>query len=240
MTLLKSHNALDHIGNLTSQVVNALGFEIVQGRIDSEIQSITEAELVNRYSVSRNTVREAVKILCSKGLLFSSPRKGISIMPKEQWNLFDSQVLLWSLEGNESMAIRLHVAETRKCIELNSSVLATSSHNKLQLQSIWSAFECLQKNETSASFRLKHTYRFHESIIRASNNPFFISMLPFIEIAINDLDQLTILEKFDTAIIVKDAKTLIHGIENRKHQLVRETMANILDICNGHLERLVT
>src|SRR4051812_14231171 len=82
--------------NLTYGLVDTLGRAVVTGEfVDDPFP--TEAELARLYAVSRSVTREAVKMLTAKGLLTARPRKGTSVQPAAQWNLFDPDVLRWLL-----------------------------------------------------------------------------------------------------------------------------------------------
>ena len=56
-------------GNLHLKVAAEIGAEIVAGRLPVGSLIPAEPELCARFGVSRTVVREAVKHLCSKGLL---------------------------------------------------------------------------------------------------------------------------------------------------------------------------
>jgi GntR family galactonate operon transcriptional repressor len=49
------------------------------------------------FAVSRNVVREAIRALAAKGLVRGRPPTGTQILPRNQWNLLDDDVLEWQL-----------------------------------------------------------------------------------------------------------------------------------------------
>src|SRR5690554_2909414 len=88
----------DGTNNLSQRMVQELGKAIVCGVYGSGGSLATEAELCEQFGVSRSAVREAVKMLSAKGLVSSRPRQGIRVLPEESWNIFDPDLLKWSLE----------------------------------------------------------------------------------------------------------------------------------------------
>src|SRR5689334_3531513 len=74
---------------LHDQVVNELGMRIVRDEFGNEGLLPTEPELVAEFGVSRNALREAVKVLVGKGLIEVRPKTGTRIRPKTEWNLLD-------------------------------------------------------------------------------------------------------------------------------------------------------
>ena len=97
-------NAPEVAGNLVQQVTQSIGRAIVQGTFAKANTMITEAELSDRFKISRTVIREAVKMLAAKGLLTSRQRRGIRVEPSSQWNMFDEDVLHWTLSGAPSPA----------------------------------------------------------------------------------------------------------------------------------------
>ena len=55
----------------------------------------TEPELAASLGVSRATVRDAIKVLSGKGLVRTARRYGTRVLPVEDWNLLDGDVVGW-------------------------------------------------------------------------------------------------------------------------------------------------
>jgi hypothetical protein len=63
-------------------------------------------------------------MLTGKGLLTARPRKGTTVRPASQWNLFDPDVLRWLLERKFSLELLRHFSELRFAIEPAAAALA--------------------------------------------------------------------------------------------------------------------
>ncbi|HEY6056762.1 MAG TPA: GntR family transcriptional regulator, partial [Candidatus Limnocylindrales bacterium] len=61
---------------LHRDVVDALGFRIVDGEFEAGSHLPNEIELSLDLDVSRTVVREAIKVLAAKGLVESRPKTG--------------------------------------------------------------------------------------------------------------------------------------------------------------------
>ena len=85
--------------NSHSQVVDAIGADIIQGRHAPGSALPRDEELAGRFGVSRTVLREAVKTLTAKGLLVARSRVGTKVRPRDDWNMFDADVLRWHMEG---------------------------------------------------------------------------------------------------------------------------------------------
>ena len=87
------------IVRLHDQVVRAIALRILVINRDSEDPILpTEMELSLELNVSRNVVREAAKVLASKGLIEIRPKTGMRIRNHSDWNLFDTDMLNWQFE----------------------------------------------------------------------------------------------------------------------------------------------
>lgn len=80
---------------LHDQVVDELGLRIVRDEFGNEGLLPTEPKLGAELGVSRNALREAIKVLVGKGLLEVRHKTGMRVRPKSEWNLLDRSVLDW-------------------------------------------------------------------------------------------------------------------------------------------------
>src|SRR5919201_6550518 len=89
---------------LQEQLVRRLGLRIVRGDLLPGEALPAEDVLASDFAVSRNVVREAIKALAAKGLVKGRPRTGTQILPRQQWNLIDDDVLEWHYEAGHDPA----------------------------------------------------------------------------------------------------------------------------------------
>src|SRR5258708_38301364 len=89
--------------NLTTQILQDLGRAIVTGRFSHGNTFPFESELCQQYSASRPVVREAVKMLTTRGLLVARPRSGTTVQPEARRNLIDPHVPRSQMPPNLSM-----------------------------------------------------------------------------------------------------------------------------------------
>ena len=76
-----------------------------------------ELALSERFGVSRTVVREAIKVLASKGLVETRPKVGTQVRPRRSWNLLDSDVLAWRYEVGPDEGFLDDISEVRSIIE---------------------------------------------------------------------------------------------------------------------------
>ena len=81
--------------NVHGNTVDHLGEAIVAGRYAAGASMPPEPMLCEELGVSRTVIREAVKSLVAKGLVSTGPKVGTRVLPEEQWNWFDPDVIMW-------------------------------------------------------------------------------------------------------------------------------------------------
>jgi DNA-binding FadR family transcriptional regulator len=74
-------------------VVHGIGRRIVRGELASGEILPEQGELSRQLGVSRTVVREATKVLATKGLVESRSKRGTVVLPRTVWRLLDPDVL---------------------------------------------------------------------------------------------------------------------------------------------------
>lgn len=176
--------------NLTFGLVDLLGKKIVIGAYENEAFPI-EAVLTEQYGVSRSVTREAVKMLTAKGLLSARPRQGTVVQPPTAWNLFDTDVLRWSLEREFSFELLRHFNELRVAIEPEAAALSARYADEDDMASLNSALERMKAADKGKDNVLDADIAFHVAILRASKNPFYIQLRDVVETALRTSIRMT-------------------------------------------------
>lgn len=104
---------------LPQQIATQLEALVTRG-VFRPAERLKEAELAGRFSVSRGTVRDALKLLVSRGLVEMPPRQGARVVglgPTEIVDVFNIQAVMYGLAArlvaNAGMGDRLAELETR-------------------------------------------------------------------------------------------------------------------------------
>jgi DNA-binding FadR family transcriptional regulator len=155
--------------NLNGQIAERLGREIVSGVIAEGGRLPVEAELCERFGVSRPVIREVTKALASKGLITSKPRVGTVVRPRRNWNLLDPDVLDWLIRALPEGRFLDLLFEVRMAIEPSAAALAAVNATAADIAEIANA--CRQMAAASLPEELlEPDIRFHQSIMDATHN----------------------------------------------------------------------
>ena len=160
-------------GNITVELVNRLGREIVAGRVGVSDILPNEGSLSSKLQISRTAVREAIKMLTAKGLVGSRPRRGTEVRPVSDWNLLDSDVLRWLRESPPDRKIVIELLELRLGFEPEAAALAARRAEPAQLARIEEAYGFMRESAAGRYDPVEADCRFHEAIIAATSNRFY-------------------------------------------------------------------
>ena len=216
--------------NLSEQVTDALGKEIISEKYVAGDSLPTEAQLCDQYEVSRTAVREAVKMLTAKGLISSKPRQGIKVQPAENWNLYDTRVLEWLLQSSPSLFVLKEFLQVRMAIEPQAAALAAKNGDKVLIKEIKAALDEMEKTaKIDDASMFDADLAFHTSILLASGNRFFAQLKDFISTALSVSIQHTTPAKGNRMTIVEEHQKVYSAILNGEAERAKNMMAYLID-----------
>ena len=180
-----------HGRSFTHDIVQRLGQEIVCGVYGAQNPFPIEAELCKRLGVSRSVLREAVKMLTTKGLLNARPRQGTWVEPETNWNLLDPDVLRWFLERKFSPTLLLEFTQVRLAIEPMAASMAARLATDEAKAAIVAGLDRMKAAERGEDDPLESDIAFHVAILWASGNRFLAQMRDLIDVALRTSIRLT-------------------------------------------------
>jgi DNA-binding FadR family transcriptional regulator len=168
----------------TGRVVSDLGVGIVSGKLSEGSLLPGDQELLAKYRVSRTVLREALKTLSAKGMVKAKARVGTRITPRDSWNLFDPDVLLWHAGAGFQPEFLSHLAEVRMALEPEAAALAAQRRTADGLAKINDWAERMSRPSISRADFVKADLGFHLAVAEAAANPFFISISTLVEVVL--------------------------------------------------------
>ena len=169
--------------NLHSQVLWQLGVAMVRGDYPEGSILPSDTELLARFSVSRTVLREALKTLAAKGMIEARARIGTRVLPRQRWNLFDSDVLSWHFESGPDVDLLRSLAEIRIGVEVESAALAATRRSEEQAEALLACAIRMGEARTPEEFA-RTDLQFHRTVAEASGNPFMASISALVELAL--------------------------------------------------------
>lgn len=218
-------------------MVQALGRSIISGEYNDNEPLPTEAELCEKFGVSRSAVREAIKMLLAKGLINSRPRQGIRILPENEWNIFDPDLLKWMLESKPSKSVLREFFQLRYAIEPEAASLAARFGTQEQIAEIGKALEKMKLTQPFSEESLQADIDFHVSILQASNNRFYFRLRDFIQTALRVTISYTSTAKGDQDSTIDEHSRVFVAIQNKDANEARQYMAKLVNDALDFLEK---
>jgi len=170
--------------NLTQSLVQRLGSAIVRGEYAAGKSLPIEADLGKKFGASRTVMREAVKILSTKGLIGQRPRVGTFVHPEEKWDLLDAEVLTWILDRHFSHSLVREFLEVRIGIEPAAAALAAVNATDAEKDLLKQKLEKMRGAINGHFDPVNADIAFHSTILEISHNRFYHQLTPIIETAL--------------------------------------------------------
>lgn len=204
---------------------------IVAGREPAGSILPGDAELINRYGVSRTVLREALKTLGAKGLVKPKARIGTRVQERSEWNLFDSDVLIWHEQSGFGPDFLRSLGEIRTALEPEASVLAAKRRTAGDIKVMRDWVRKMGEPGITADEFAHADLGLHLAISAAAGNPFFLSIATLIEVAL--VSMLTISSPVDQpARLVQSVvrhRAIVDAIEQGDADAARRAMLVVIN-----------
>lgn len=157
---------------LLNIVAAELGREIVEGKLAEGALVPPEADLCDRFGVSRTVVREAVQLLISKGMLAKHPGVGTWVRANNDWAFLDPTVLEWIQKSGKSAVVLDHLFRFRAIVEPAAAAEAALNATDFQRETLGEALGRMRAAHDDFEAWIAADIDFHTAIYVAANNVF--------------------------------------------------------------------
>ncbi|WP_205624906.1 FadR/GntR family transcriptional regulator [Geminicoccus roseus] len=173
---------------MQKQIVAALAREIASGRFAPLSTLPRESDLCGEFGVSRTVIREALKVLESKGLVRGRPRVGTFVRDRSEWHILDPDLVGWIGADVVDFEFLESLLEARKAIEPVVAELAaerSTAQDVADLDLHWQRMVAALPDDLPAF--AEADVAFHTTLFRASRNPVFTQLSGVIHWAMKKL-----------------------------------------------------
>ena len=109
---------------LHASITEDVAAAIVAGDIQPGAYLPTEMNLAGQFGVSRTVIREAVKVLATKGLVEVLHGQGVRVLPQRSWNAFDPLILHLRERNGDLPQLLGELLQVRRIVETEVAALA--------------------------------------------------------------------------------------------------------------------
>ncbi len=154
----------------TDRLTQLFGQQLAQGEFEPGSALPSEADLCLHFAVSRNVMREVIKVLSTKKLIDAQPHRGLFVMPLKDWNYLDADVLEWALEKGANPELISSLVEVRNLIEPTISRWAAERATAVDLVAIEASYNEMEANRANVDAFHEADIHFHKAILQATHN----------------------------------------------------------------------
>jgi GntR family transcriptional regulator, galactonate operon transcriptional repressor len=169
----------------TERIIQTLGEEIVAGKYVPGAALPAEAELCERFSTSRNIIREVYRSLMAKRLMEMKRYRGAFVTSRNQWNYLDSDVLQWALAHDHDPRLIAAMNEVRVLVEPQIARWSAERATSTDLAAIELAYNDMVANHLNRDAFNDADIRYHEAVMASVHNP----VLQQLNVAISQLQK---------------------------------------------------
>lgn len=216
---------------IVDEIVNRLTNLILDSGLKPGDKLPSERELMDRLSVGRSSLREAIKTLSAIGAIEVSVREGMfvgrggsSILAKPLfWNL---------LLGQRSTE---EVIEARRMVEVSLAGLAAERGSKEEIAEIAAELEMMRANLNDPDGYSPHDLGFHLAVARAAHNRVLYQVLDTLRCVVHAWIGKNIFDSQGKPQMFNEHIPILDAIENREPALARAAMDSHLARASARL-----
>lgn len=164
------------IKNVHGNTLDFLGEAIVAGRYAVGASMPPEPVLCEQLGVSRTVIREAVKSLIAKGMISTGPKVGTRVLPRDTWNWFDPDVIVWQSKIGLTAEFLRDLQDLRRLIEPAAVRMAAQRATPGNIAEIEAAYEGMRCAVYEGGDYVTFDLRFHQGLLKACQNRMLIQM----------------------------------------------------------------
>ena len=221
---------------LHHEAVTDLGIAIVSGELPEGVPLPIESELGKRLGVSRTVVREATKVLASKGLLRSRPKVGTVPLPRVSWDVLDPEVLGWMLDYGPIADVIRDVSEVRLIIEPAAARLAAIRRSEEEAERLRILTDDLVGSADDDERYVVTDLDFHAAILSATKNATLVRLTGAIGAALRASRRVTVHAPGGPQSAMAEHEAVARAVIDGDADRAYERMTELIVLTQSHIE----
>jgi len=225
------------------QIVEQIKEQIKAGQLKQGSILPSERELAERMKVSRSSVREAITILESLGIIEVRQGKGSYVRDfrsqKPVDNYFDTFAFLFDIDPAQT----LKLLQIRKILEPQAAALAAENATEQNLLDLRQALEEMKKASLREEVGEESDFQFHYLIAASTGNEILLKTLAAIsDLMLKGLQQtswMSLADRKREARTIKEHELIIEAIERNNALDAQDFMLKHLEEVESNFKKLL-
>ncbi len=159
---------------LVDRIVTELQQKIIEGPYKPGMMLPSERELTEQLGVSRTALREAIRMLVSKGLIETQPGVGSVVKSISGDQITEPLSLILEQTGEINLE---HLNQVRRMLEIEIAGIASQMANERDLIEIETILKRMVEEKENPDDFNRLDAEFHNSLAKASHNPLMAILL---------------------------------------------------------------
>ena len=221
---------------LSDQVETQIEDQIVSGEFPVGARLPGERALLQRFSVSRTVIREAISRLESRGLLRVYPSRGTFVTGTPEWGV-KAQWQSWIARDSDKV---LALLEVRECLETRAAVLASeraTDDDLAELRLAHMNFE--QQCERGSLADMSHWDKmFHLALAACARNEVLSSFVQSVNAVVMSQRRSTLADPAVARRSLEQHRRILEAVEARDGERARQAVADHIASTRETITRL--
>ncbi len=212
--------------SLPEQIASHLIRQIIEGDLAAGTALPTEADLVREFSVGKSAVREAVRIVSTKGLVEVVQGSGMRVTPRQRWNFFDPELV--SAFGGSVISL-VHLMEMRLALEPSIAAQAADRATPEQIDQLEALVEESAAHLDDTEGIVRRDMDFHNVLAEAADNPLYSIVLGSVAELQIELRRKVVMTRLGRDHGIHHHSRIVEALRDRDAERAREQMVDHLE-----------
>lgn len=155
---------------LHETVVVQIVRQIARGSLEPGKLLPTEPEIGQQFGVSRTVIREAVRVLSTKGLISVEHGRGMRVQSRDMWHYLDPLVMFEIVSSGRGDELLDELLEIRRVFEVEAAALAARRRIPEDLASLRSLLDGMAETYDDPGKYTRMDSEFHDGILLVARN----------------------------------------------------------------------
>lgn len=180
-----------------------------------------ERELSEALNISRNSLREAIRVLDIMGIICVVPGNGMTLgIPKLNTTILGS--LRYLLLQDEEKLLELY--ETRRILEVECTALAAEKATDEDIKNLWTLFYDLEEHRDDRRYAIDKEINLHNYVAVISGNSILEEMLLSIKGLLRESRESTVPRMGVTDQTIEDQRKILQSITDHNVEKAKVSM----------------
>jgi DNA-binding FadR family transcriptional regulator len=232
---MRSTTNLQPIGNVDKikQIIDSLHNHIVEGNLAHGTELPSERELAEILGVSRFSLREALRVAQTQGLIEITRGRRPRVAEPSARAAAD----LIAITLRRSSRTLLDLAEARIVLETHIARVAAKKTTDADIAAMQVTVDVIEQNQTNPGICIEQDYAFHNRLVKATGNVVFEVMLAPLDELLHEARKETFAQGVRP--VLDGHVAILEAVKKHDPDEAEKAMRDHLELAQAHLKQTI-